>query len=61
MLDCGAVTFRVRVRTPKHHHGLSLLLPHQPKLLIFGTWTILKLDYYDRSIDEDLVLCSDCI
>lgn len=31
MLGCGAMTFGVRVRTPKHPLGLSLL--HPPKTL----------------------------
>lgn len=49
MLGCGAMIFGVRVRTPKHPLGLFLL--HPPKLLILGTWFILKLDLYDKSME----------
>lgn len=48
MLGFGAMTFGVRVKMPKHPLGLSLLLPHEPKLLIFGTRFILKLEFYDE-------------
>lgn len=50
MLGCGAVTFGVRARTPKHPFGLSLLLPYQSKLFIIDTWFIPKLDVYDKSM-----------
>lgn len=51
MLGCGAMIFGIRVRTPKHPLGLFLL--HPPKFLILGTWFILKLDFYDRSMDQN--------
>lgn len=58
MLGSGAVTFGVWVRTPKYTPLGSLLL-HPPKLLILGTWFIMKLDFYDQSTDHhgSFMLC----